>query len=238
MKKISLQFPGMEDYRIVEGINQLKTNIAFSGKDIRKILITSSVSDEGKSVTALRYARVLTENGKKVLFVDADLRNSTLVSKHHIEGVEKGLSHYLSGQAEIEEVIYETPQEGLCLTVAGPLSPDPTALISSNSFEQYMKYADENFDYVIVDAPPLGLVVDAAIIGQYCDGAVVVINHAAVPRKVVQNVIKQLKRSDIRVLGAVLNKIDDRASNDYYNNYHYSYGYGYGEQRDTEKTTK
>ena len=238
MKKISLEFPSMEDYRMVEGINQLKTNIAFSGKDIRKILITSSVSNEGKSATSLRYARALTENGKKVLLVDADLRNSVLVSKRHIEGVEKGLSHYLSGQAEIEEVIYETPQEGMYLTVAGPLSPDPTALLSSNSFEQYMKYAEENFDYVIVDAPPLGLVVDAAIIGQECDGAVIIIDHATVSRKMVQNVIKQLKRSDIRILGAVLNKIDDRASSDYYYNYHYSYGYGYGEQRDTKKTTK
>lgn len=106
---------------------------------------------------------------------------------------------YLTGQATKDQVIYETEKEGLYVTVAGPLSPDPTSLLNSELFAKFMKEAREEFDYVIVDAPPLGLVIDAVIIGRCTDGTVVVIEQGVIKRKLVQDVIKQLKRGGIRI---------------------------------------
>lgn len=119
MKKLVMDLPEINDYRMVEGLNQLKTNLAFCGKDIKVITMTSSVLNEGKSSVSLSLSRTLAESGKKILMVDADLRKS-VGSRYHIQGIDKGLSHYLTGQAEVEDIIYETEVEGLCITVAGP----------------------------------------------------------------------------------------------------------------------
>lgn len=226
MKKLTMDFPQINDYRMTEGLNQLKTNLAFCGKDIKVIAITSSVPNEGKSSVTFDLARSLADSGKKILVVDADLRKSVMSSKYHIQGIDKEFSHYLTGQAEIEDIIYETEVEGLYITMAGPLSPDPTSLINSDLFENYISKVRDDYDYVIIDTPPLGVVIDAVIIGQYSDGAVIVIEQGVIKRKVVQDVIKQLKKGDVRILGAVLNKVDERIGA--YGNYDYHYSY-YGD---------
>lgn len=225
MKKVRMQLPDISDYRMAEGLNRLKTNLAFCGDGIKTITVTSSVPNEGKSSVAFNLARSMAENGKKILLVDCDLRKSVIVGKYHMEGVNKGFSHYLTGQATEEEIIYATEEEGFYLTIAGPLSPDPTTLLNSELFDRFMKKMRERFDYVIVDAPPLGLVIDAVIIGQHTDGTFVVIEQGVIKRKIIQDVIRQLKKGDIRILGAVLNKVDDRTGA--YGNYNYGYGYGY-----------
>lgn len=146
-----------------------------------------------------------------------------MAAKYHMEGIGKGMSHYLTGQATKEEIVYEVEKEGFYFTVAGPLSPDPTSLINSSLFGKFIRQAKEVFDYVIVDAPPLGLVIDAVIIGQHTDGTIVVIEQGMIRRKMIQGVIKQLKKGNIRILGAVLNKVDDRVGT--YGNYSYEYGH-------------
>lgn len=224
--------PENNDYRMTEGLNQLKTNLAFCGKDIKVITMTSSVPNEGKSSVSFSLSRTLAESGKKILMVDADLRKSVMAAKYQIKGIDKGLSHYLTGQAEIEDIIYETDVEGFYLTVAGPLSPDPTSLLDSEQFKSFIDKVREDYDYVIIDAPPLGVVIDAVIIGKFCDGAVVVIEQGVIKRKVVQDVIKQLKRGEVRILGAVLNKVDERIGA--YGNYEYKYSYSYYGESDAE----
>lgn len=232
MKKVTMNLPEVKDYRLTEGLNQLKTNLAFCGKDIKVITITSSVQNEGKSLVAFDLSKTMAESGKKILMVDADLRKSVLAAKYHIQGIDKGLSHYLTRQAEIEDIIYETETEGFYLSVAGPLSPDPTSLLDSDQFQKFIDKVREDYDYVIIDAPPLGVVIDAAIIGKYCDGAVLVIEQGVIKRKVVQDVIKQLKRGKVRILGAVLNKVDERIGA--YGAYDYKYSYSYYDDSDVK----
>lgn len=231
MKKLTIDFPKINDYRMTEGLNQLKTNLAFCGKDIKVITITSSVPNEGKSSVSFDLSKTLAESGKKILMIDADLRKSVMAAKYHIQGIDKGLSHYLTGQAEIDDIIYETEVEGFYLTMAGPLSPDPTTLLDSDQLETFISKVREEYDYVIIDAPPLGIVIDAVIIGKYCDGAVLVIEQGVIRRKVVQDVIKQLKRGEVRILGAVLNKVDERIGT--YGSYDYKYSYSYYGETDT-----
>lgn len=232
MKKVTMNLPEVKDYRLTEGLNQLKTNLAFCGKDIKVITITSSVQNEGKSLVAFDLSKTMAESGKKILMVDADLRKSVLAAKYHIQGIDKGLSHYLTRQAEIEDIIYETETEGFYLSVAGPLSPDPTSLLDSDQFQKFIDKKREDYDYVIIDAPPLGVVIDAVIIGKYCDGAVLVIEQGVIKRKVVQDVIKQLKRGKVRILGAVLNKVDERIGA--YGAYDYKYSYSYYDDSDVK----
>ena len=227
MRKVTMQLPDISDYHMAEGFNQLKTNLAFCGDGIKTITVTSSVPNEGKSSVAFTLARTMAENGKKILLIDCDLRKSVMAGKYHIEGIDKGFSHYLTGQAAEEEVIYATEEEGFYLTIAGPLSPDPTTLLNSELFDQFMRKVRGEFDYVIVDAPPLGLVIDAVIIGQHTDGTVIVIEQGVIKRKIIQDVVRQLKKGNIRILGAVLNKVDDRTGT--YGNYSYGYGYYGGE---------
>lgn len=221
MIKVNMEFPQINNYRMVEGLNQLKINLSFCGKDIRIIMVTSTNSGEGKSSVSVRFAQSLSENGKRVVLVDCDLRKSVMVAQYHIQGLEKGMSHYLSGQAELEDIIYATDNPSFFIVPAGPHTLDPTNLLDSDTFREFIEAIKEGFDYIILDVPPLGLVMDAAIIGQCADGTLIVIEQGKIKRKLAQNVVKQLNRSNIRILGAVLNKVDEKSRE--YSSYNYNY---------------
>lgn len=163
-----------KDYRSNEAYKTLRTNIEFSGADNKVIVLTSCTPDEGKSTVSLNLSISLAESGKRVLFIDADLRKSVLTGRHRVTEEVKGLSHFLSGQAEVDEVMYKTQEEGLIVMFAGVVPPNPSELLGQKRFEALISSARKVYDYIIIDAPPLGSVIDAAVIARVCDASVLV----------------------------------------------------------------
>ena len=212
------------EFKTNEAYKALRTNISFMGDDVKVISITSSRPNEGKSEVSFRLSQSMGEDDKKVLFIDADIRKSVTVTRYMVDKETVGLSHYLAGKKKLEEVIYSTNIRGLDIVFTGQVAPNPAELLGNNRFEELLKYAREKYDYVIVDCPPLGSVIDAAIVSQKCDGAIIVIETDGVSYKAVQDVKKQLENSGVRILGAVLNKIE--VSGKGYGKGYYGYGYG------------
>ena len=130
-----------KDYRSNEAYKTLRTNVEFSGADKKVIVFSSCTPNEGKSTVSLSLAMSLAEGDKNVLFVDADLRKSVLVGRHQIKGQIKGLSHFLSGQADAKDVIAKTQANGLFCVLAGVVPPNPAELLGNRRFEAFIEGA-------------------------------------------------------------------------------------------------
>lgn len=225
-KNIYLKDKNPGDYYYEEAMKTLRTNIQFSGKNNKVILITSSHSGEGKSDISFNLAVNLGKAGKKVLLIDADIRKSVYKTQYSIKEETLGLSQYLSGQVEkIDEIVYKTNYENLYMILSGPYAPSPTEMLGDEQFGQLLKAARQVFEYVLIDTPPLGMVVDAAVIGQYCDGAVLVVESGSTSYHVCRKVKDQLEKSGCKILGAIINKVDYESRR--YISGMYRYGYGY-----------
>ncbi len=224
MKRIELIIEEKENYFMREAFNTLRTNILFSGKNVKTLVFTSCVASEGKSTVSFETARHLAESGKRVLLLDADLRRSVMVATLTKDRGLMGMSQVLSGQIEIDDAIYATQLENLYLMFAGPYPPNPTELVGSPAFREMIEAKRDMFDYIIVDAPPLGLVIDAALMAAVCDGAVLVINAGHIKYRFAQNVKEQLEKSGCKILGVVLNQTDrKKTSSQSYESTYYSH---------------
>ena len=213
------------DYAGAEAINTVSSNLTFAGKNIRKIVITSCEANDGKSFVAIQVAVNMAARGKKVILVDADLRLSVMNSVYDISlsGQKEGLAHYLSGQCGLEQVVYETNIPNVCLIPIGTDVQAPLSLIATPDFSQMMQTLAENFDLVIVDAPPVGMVIDAAEIAKSCDGSVLVLEYNKTRRRGLQDAYQQMERTGTPILGCIINKVAmDRLST---KKYYYRYGH-------------
>ena len=193
-------------------------------KEYKKILVTSSVEDEGKSFVAFQLWRMLAESGKKVVLVDADIRKSILKSRYKISADikdHKGIAYYLAGTAEISDVIYETNiTNGYMVPVVYTMS-NPALLLQSERFPYLLNLLAEKFDYVIVDTPPLDYVSDGNLVASHCDGAILVVRAGVTSRRLVASSLKQLEAAGCKLLGTVLNRAELKNSS-----YYYRYGGG------------
>ena len=200
-----------------ESMRMLRTNLQFSGGNLRVILFTSSIQDEGKSETSFQLAISFAKLDKKVLYVDADMRKSVFTSRYQIKENVQGLSQYLSGQ-NTEDIVYKTNIKNMDVVFAGPYAPNPAELLYENKLDEFIKKQRLQYDYIIIDAPPLANIVDAAVIGRCVDGAVIVVKSATVSQRMVKRVKDQLEKVNCKIIGAVLNGVEMKK-----NSYHYKY---------------
>jgi len=205
MKNIVLREDTKKDYFVTEAYRTLRTNMQFCGKDVKVIALTSCLPNEGKTTIALELGKSLSETGHRVLVIDADLRKSVVVRKYTDQSGVLGLSQFLSGQVTKEDVLYHTQYEGLDIIFAGQYPPNPVELLGSLDFKDFIEESKKVYDYILIDTPPLGMVIDSAVVAALCDSAILVINASRVRRTQALDVKEQLLRSGVRILGVVLN---------------------------------
>ena len=208
--RVELTDPRKSNYFYEEALKTLRTNIQFAGADIKTILVTSCFPNEGKSDVVFQLAKEMGMAGKKTVLLDADIRKSVLVQRYLVDSDVKGLSQYLSGQAPVRDILYGTNYENMDVIFAGPMAPNPSELLNGKVFAKLMIELKQRYDYVLIDTPPMANVVDAAIVGKVCDGAILLIESGFVGYRAAQKAIKQLEKSGTHMLGAVLNKVDTK----------------------------
>lgn len=221
--KVTLKDPKKSDYFYEEAIKTLRTNVLFSSKRVKTILLTSCYPNEGKSDVAFHLAVEMGKAGKKVLLLDADIRKSVYIRRYSIKQNIQGLSQFLSGQVDKQWITYHTNYQNMDMIFAGPLAPNPSELLGDPSFEELLEEKKDEYDYIFIDTPPVGTMVDAAVVAEKCDGAMLVIESDMVSYKVAQRAKEQIERSGCRILGAVLNKVDLKQDK-YYSSYYSHYG--------------
>lgn len=216
------------DYACTEALNTLCTNLSFSGSEQKKIMITSCQSSEGKTFLSMHMLRTLAGLGRRVVLVDADLRRSMVGSRFGIrfgEQEENGLVHYLAGMCSIDDSVYATNIENAYLVPVGRTVTNSLSLLSTPRLGVLLEHLAKSFDLVLVDAPPIGLIIDAAEIAKSCDGTLLVVSYNRVNRRELADAANQIERSGCKVLGAVLNNVtfDTYSSKRYYNKTYYTH---------------
>lgn len=224
LEPISLNLPGENEYFTQEAYKTLRTNIQFCGHDIKVIAITSVNENEGKSTVSLHIGRSFAELDKKVLVIDADMRKSVIAGRNTTANTPNGLSELLTGLKERDECFYPVKDYSMDVVFSGPYPPNPVELLSNTKFEELLARCREEYDYIIIDTPPLGQVIDAAVVAEKCDGVIMVLGSTRVHYKQAQELVEQVEKSGAKMLGIVRNNRKKNEKKYYYRKKYYRYG--------------
>lgn len=208
-----LKNPATEAYRVI------RTSIQFAqaGKELKTLAVTSCIPNDGKSMTAANLAVVLTQAGKSVLLIDCDMRNPTVHKNFNLSN-KVGLSSCISMGTALSDAVQKTSIEGLYALTGGVIPPNPSELLGSEQMKNVLQRAKEQYDYVLIDTPPVMPVTDALIVSRFVDGMILVIASAEIKVEMARDVKNQLQHAGANILGVVLNKVRSE---------HHGYGYGY-----------
>lgn len=210
MRMMSLRAVPKLDYATTEAINTLATNVIFSGAEYKTIMLTSCSANEGKSFVTFHLAEKLASLGYSVMLVDADLRKSVFVSRYDAvtQGPLLGMTHYLAGRCDLEDIQYRTNIENLSVIPSGKEVINSLPLLNSAGFAGMMKELRQRYHFVLVDAPPVGVIIDAAMIANICDGTLFVVTNEMVSKRELVSAVQQIQKSGCTVLGVILNKVE------------------------------
>ena len=220
---------------IAEEFRKLRISLSFLGIDAthKKILVTSSISGEGKSFIAANLAVSLSLTGKKVVLVDLDLNNPTIAKILNVNQ-EDGITEFLTGQKEPEEIIKRVKaHENLFFISAGNLPENPTELLTNGKVKEIIDYLDNIFDIVIIDTSPIVLVTDAYILSALCDATLYVIRHKCTPKMLIKRIDVSNQINPITNPAIIFNGVKMRGF--FKNNYGYGYDYVYGNKERGKK---
>ena len=198
----NLEFTATEQYKI------LRANLSFTIPENVKcpvIGVTSSIRGEGKSTTAVNLSYVLAENGKKVLLIDGDLRIPSIAKKMGIEST-PGLTNLLMRFESRQLISFQSNiLDNWYIIPAGNIPPNPSELLGSAKMEKLLENLSEEFDYIIIDLPPVNIVSDALAISRYITGMILVVREEYTEKKEFEACSRQLELSNVKVLGCVMN---------------------------------
>lgn len=213
---------------LAESFRSVRTNLQFidSSPGPKVAAVTSTISGEGKTFVAINLAGIFAFSGKKVLLVDLDMRKPKI---HKGFGVDNsvGMSTVLIGKSSLEESIRKSEIDNLDFITSGPLPPNPSELIISESMNQLLVQLRQKYDLIVIDTPPVGLVTDGLPIIQQADYPLYIFRADYSKKQFVQNADRLINENQIRKLSVILNGISLERSR-YTNSYGYGYGYGYG----------
>jgi succinoglycan biosynthesis transport protein ExoP len=232
--------PVSEAYRV------LRTGIQFSSvdnPDRAVLMITSASPSEGKSLTVANLGVVMAQAGHKVLIIDADLRRPV---QHKMFGLgqNQGVTSFLlefsiGGSKEemieaLNRVIQPTDVEGLCILPSGPIPPNPSEILGSAKMEVTLEALAAEYDFILVDSPPVLAVTDAVVLSRRADGVIIVADAGTTRRGQLKQAVEQLRSSNAHLLGVVLNRLTPR-SDGYYTYYYYRQSYYIDDPGDSRK---
>lgn len=213
----------------IEALRSFRTGLQFATIDSpnKRVLITGPVPEIGKSFVSANFAAIMAQAGKRVLLIDGDMRKGTLsryfIQEERGDSKHPGLSDVVSGQIDFERALIKSELEGLHVLVSGSVPPNPSELLLHPKFITLLEKADAEYDYVIIDSPPVLLVSDASVMGQHCSATFIVARYGASNVRQVSDSQKRLAQAGVRVNGLIFNGFIANRSG-----YYYGYGYGYG----------
>ncbi len=213
---------------VAEQFRNLRASLPYIGinGDRKKLLVTSTISGEGKSFIVANLGMSLAMTGKKVVVLEFDLSNPALSEKLGM-APEKGLAEYLNGDARKDEIVIQTGvHENLFLAPAGKLPENPSELITSEKVPELLNYLSVYYNYIIIDTAPVGLLSDAYILSGYCDASLYVVRHRHTPKISIKRIDENNKINELKNMAIVFNGVRSRGF--LKNSYGYGYGYGYG----------
>ena len=222
---------------MAEAFRSFRTNLLFASREgTPKVLtLTSAMPSEGKSSSCMNLATAFAQSNSRVLVIDADLRKPTAHKRLKLDN-SMGLSNFLTYQASIDDVIQETLISGVSVVTAGPLSPNPSELLSSERLQQLFDLAPDTFDIVIIDAPPVMGLADALVLANRANATVMVTAFAQSKKRQIQDAHRRLRQSHANIIGVLFTKVKTGGSYGGYN-YDYEYYYSYGNDRIEERSS-
>ena len=211
-------------FSVREAFKSLRTNIRFfqSSEGCRKFCVTSSVASEGKSITTLNLAITFAESNQRVLLIDADLRRPSL-ARLLIEKASPGLSNVLAGLCTEEEAIRKNVYPNLDVMLSGEIPPNPSELLGTPRMKQMIDRLSANYDYILVDTSPVGIVADACLVASVLDGVLFLVRQYKTEKDTLAKSLRQLENANVKVMGFVINGYEDERIG--YTKYRYKYRY-------------
>lgn len=206
---------------IAEAYRGIRTSIEFSNldKELKIINVTSSTQNEGKSTVIANLAVSFANLDKKVLIMEGDLRNPSVHRMFNISNI-NGLTDILLDNKDFAECVHSTDVNNLYVLTCGPIPPNPSEMLSSKKIREFVEGLREYYDYIFIDAPPIGIVTDAGIISSYTDGCIFVVGAGDADIEMAKISKERLESVGANILGVVLNKFEASGANGYYNYYY------------------
>ena len=207
---------------ISEAYRGIRTSIEFSNvdEDLKTIVVTSTKQNEGKSTVLANLAVSFANLDKKVLILEGDLRNPSVHKMFGVSNI-RGITDVLVSNKNFAECVHCTDVNNLHILTGGPIPPNPSEMLASKKMNEFVESLKEHYDYIFIDAPPIGVVTDAGIISTYTDGCIFVVGANDVDIEHAKIAKEKLESIGANILGTVLNKMELTGTDNYYYNYYY-----------------